>query len=106
MAKILTEMPKRVGGAGRKAIYPYDEWLDGQIRQLEPNVDYHAKPQSVVASIRQTAEARGLRLRSRFLFNDDKEVTGIVIQTFTEVADEPEQVLPKSNKRPRSKQAA
>lgn len=110
MAKILQEMPKKAGGAGRQAIYPYDEWLDGQIRQLEPGEDYKAKPQSVVTSLRQTAENRGMKLRSRFVHDSDKTVTGIVIQAFTpeeipaESNGHKEQVettIPKSTKRPR-----
>lgn len=118
MAKILTEMPKRAAGAGRKAIYPYDEWLDGQIRELEPGIDYEAKPQSVVMSIRGTATKRGLKLRARFVHNDAKEIVGIVVQSFTppvevpaeqnghkdEVAETP--VVQKSNRRPKVKQTA
>lgn len=113
MAKILTEMPKKTGGAGRKALYPYDEWLDGQIRQLEPEEDYKAKPQSVVASIRQTAEARGMKLRSRFVHDEQKNVTSIVVQAFSPSEEEEEipatsnghkevaETLPKSTRRPR-----
>jgi hypothetical protein len=107
MAKILTEMPKKAGGAGRKAIYPYDEWLDGQIRQLDSGEDYNAKPQSVVASIRTMAEQRGMKLRSRFVHNDAKEVVGIVVQAYTPEDDTVvETVVPKSNRRPRAKQNA
>lgn len=98
MAKILKEMPKKAGGAGRKAIYPYDEWLDGKIRQLEPGIDYTAKPQSLVALIRQTAEARGLKLRSRFVV-ENKEITGVVVQAFT--SEEVATTIPKSSRRPR-----
>lgn len=112
MAKILTEMPKKTGGAGRQAMYPYDEWLDGQIRQLDSDEDYTAKPQSVVASIRGAAEQRNMKLRSRFVHDEQRNVTGIVVQAFTpgeddevpaesnghkEVAAE----LPKSTRRPR-----
>lgn len=123
MAKILTEMPKKTGGLGRKAIYPYDEWLDGQIRQLEPGEDYKAKPQSVVASIRQTAENRNMKLRSRFVLNDAKEIIGIVIQAYVpngdeevpaetnghkdeEVPAEQKETVPKSTRRPRRKTTA
>lgn len=118
MAKILTEMPKKAGGIGRKPIYPYDEWLDGQIRQLDVGEDFTAKPQSVVASLRQTAEQRGMKLRSRFVFGDDKVVTGIVIQGYApepiEVPAESnghkekaeETVIEKSPRRPRKKTTA
>lgn len=113
MAKILTEMPKRLGGAGRKPIYPYDEWLDGQIRQLEPDIDYTAKPQSVVSSARATAEKRGMHLRTRYLHNSSREIVGIVIQAFTPDPD-PSQIvetvtpetIKKSPRRPKSKQTA
>lgn len=109
MAKILEEMPKKAGGIGRQAIYPYDEWLDGQIRQLESGNDYNAKPQSVIASLRQTAENRGLKLRSRFVRNETNEVTGIVVQAFTPPEEVPAESnghkevskIPKSSRRPR-----
>ena len=101
--KILAEMPKKAGGQGRKPIYDYDELLDGQIRQLEGGVDFTAKPSSTVASIRQTAEKRGLKLRSRYT-NDGKD---IIIQAFEpepEVVETPtETVVPKSAKRPRTR---
>jgi hypothetical protein len=111
MSKILTEMPKKAGGQGRKAIYPYAEWLDGQIRQLEPGIDYTAKPQSVVASIRQTAENRGLKLRSRFTHDTTGKVDGIVIQAYEPEVAEPEEVeqpqtIKKSTRRARTKAAA
>lgn len=112
MAKILEEMPRKTGGAGRKALYPYDLWLDGQIWQLDNDEDYTAKPQSVVASIRGAAEARGLKLRSRFIMDDHKNVTGIAIQAF--MAGEDDEIpaesnghkevveeLPKATRRPR-----
>lgn len=105
MAKILEEMPKKQGGTGRKAIYPYDEWLDGKIRQLESEVDFKCKPQSVLTSIRTEAENRGLRLRTRYA-NDKKDV---VIQAFTpesedhKVEEVPPTVVQKSNKRPTTK---
>lgn len=118
MAKILTEMPKRIGGPGRPSEYPYDEWLDGQIRQLEPGVDFQAKPQSVVQSARTMAEKRGMKLRSRLLTNDQKEVTAVVFQAYTEPVEVPAEsnghkdevvetpVVQKSNRRPRTKQTA
>lgn len=103
MAKILAEMPRKRAGAGRKAIYPYDEWLDGQIRQLEGGKDFTSKPSSVLALIRQTAESRGMRLRTRFA-NDGKDV---VIQAYTpepEPAPEPpKQTVKKSPRRPRGR---
>lgn len=98
MAKILAELPKKASGAGRKPIYPYDEWLDGQIRQLEGGIDFTAKPQSVLASIRQTAKERGMNLRTRYA-NDGKDV---IIQAWK---DEPV-VVPKSTRRPKTKAGA
>lgn len=113
MAKVLKEMPRKAGGSGRRAMYPYDLWLDGQIWQLDNDEDYKAKPQSVVASIRGAAEARGLKLRSRFIMDDHKNVTGIAVQAFEPGEDEEEipatsnghkevaETLPKSTRRPR-----
>jgi hypothetical protein len=110
--KILNELPKK-GNAGRKAIYPYDEWLDGQIRELEVGVDFTAKPISVLASCRGAAEARGMRLRTRYV-KDGDEVTGVVIQAYTpeEKTEEPQEeakeetVISKSNRRPRTRSRA
>lgn len=114
MAKILTEMPKKEG-VGRTAIYPYDEWLDGQIRQLEVGEDFTAKPTSVITSVRSQAEKRGMKLRSRFAHDDKGKVNAIIIQAFTpeEVPaesnghkEETTETVPKSTKRPRAKQSA
>lgn len=70
MAKILTELPQKRGGVGRKPIYPYDEWLDGQIRLLESGVDFKAKSASVAASIRATAKDRKMTVAIRPMGDD------------------------------------
>lgn len=70
MAKILKELPAKRGGAGRKAIYPYDEWLDGQIRLLEAGTDFKAKSSSVAASIRAAGKDRGMTVAIRPMGDD------------------------------------
>lgn len=72
MAQVVTELPKRKGGGkGRAEKYPYDEWLDGQIWQLEEGEgkDFQVNKMSFMTSVRGAAKKRGLKLKSRVLDN-------------------------------------
>lgn len=66
MAKVVTELPKRKGGGkGRAEKYNYDEWLDGQIWQLEEGTDFEVNKMSFMTSVRGAAKKRDLKLKSR-----------------------------------------
>jgi hypothetical protein len=96
MAKVLTELPKRHGGGGRKESYPYDEWLDGQIWQLEEGTDYKSKTASMLTNIRQAADKRNLKVRTRLL--DDGKT--LVVQSYKPEPEEaPEAPAPAPAKR-------
>lgn len=56
--KIIDEYPFRA----RSAAYPWDEWLDGQIRVLEPGKHFTCKPASLVLSAYKAARSRGLKV--------------------------------------------
>jgi hypothetical protein len=59
MAEIISEFPGRGGTA-----YPWDEWLDGQVRVLTPGEDF-SNVVSVRASFYAAAKVRGLKGRTR-----------------------------------------
>jgi hypothetical protein len=96
MAKTISELPRKHGGTGRKEAYPYDQWLDGQIWQLEAGSDYQAKSNSMMTNIRQAAVKRGLKVRTRFVDG------GIVVQAFTPEVAKVEPEAPARPKRRRS----
>lgn len=79
MAKVVKEMPKKAGGIGREPKYPYAEWLDGQIWELESGdtnngADFEGKPQSMRANINNAARKMGLKVESR-ISQDGKLLT-------------------------------
>ena len=53
--------------AGR---YPWDEWLDGQIRKLEHGTDFDVKPTSFLTTAKKQANKAGKTLKSRTDGND------------------------------------
>lgn len=91
MAQVVDELPKRKGGGvGRAEKYPYDEWLDGKVWQLDEGSDFDVTKQSFMTSIRGAAKKRGYKLRSRILEN------AVVVQAFT--PDENGASLPEAEK--------
>jgi hypothetical protein len=49
----------------RSRSYPWDEWFDGRIHQLEPKVDFDGPPTSLERVIRTSANRRGIKVRIR-----------------------------------------
>jgi ribosomal protein RSM22 (predicted rRNA methylase) len=49
----------------RSRSYPWDEWFDGRIHQLEPKVDFDGPATSLERVIRTSANRRGVRVRIR-----------------------------------------
>lgn len=69
MAEILpiydwTHASAHITNARSKA-YPWDEWLDGQIRKLSRGEDFDGPAMSVERVIRTSANRRGIRVRIR-----------------------------------------
>lgn len=55
--KILPNMP-----LDRK-LYPWEKWLDGQVREATQGVDFNIDPQSFRTSVAVAARRRGLGVR-------------------------------------------
>jgi hypothetical protein len=49
----------------RTRVYPWHEWFDGRIWQLEPEVDFDGPAYSLEKVIRSTATKQGYRVRVR-----------------------------------------
>jgi len=49
----------------RSRAYPWEEWLDGQIRKLDRGPDFDGPAMSVERVIRTSANRRGIRVRIR-----------------------------------------
>jgi hypothetical protein len=68
MATKLTEFnfdaPSRMT-SGDKAIYPWDDWFDGDIWQLEQGTDFDTHPLMMERIIRTRATGKGAKIRMR-----------------------------------------
>jgi hypothetical protein len=62
----------------RSRAYPWEEWLDGQIRKLDRITDFDGPAMSVERVIRTSANRRGIRVRIRV------EGDSIYLQAHTE----------------------
>lgn len=49
----------------RSRSYPWNEWFDGRIHQLEPDIDFDGPPVSLERVIRTSANRRGIKVRVR-----------------------------------------
>ena len=58
MARIVDSFPARTGSR-----YPWPEWLDGRIWELERGVDFTASPTSIRTSAMHAATRRGIKVR-------------------------------------------
>lgn len=74
MARVLDVFPSRRGFAPRDTTYPYDNWFDGQVWELEQGSDYQGKTQGMIGTLYTAAKKRGGRVRTQ---KCDK---GLVIQ--------------------------
>ena len=57
--------------------YPWDEWLDGSVWELEKGRDFNSKVPTFRANAQTQARKRGRSVRTRLL--DDGHVTRLVI---------------------------
>ena len=58
--------------------YPWEEWLDGNVWQLDRGADYSAKATTIISNARLQARRRGGSVRTRFLKHNGQEA--IVLQ--------------------------
>lgn len=58
---ILQEFPHHLG---RPPIYPWDEWTDGQIRELRQGVHFHSQATSFRTLVHRTAKDYGLKAKT------------------------------------------
>ena len=56
--------------SGRKAVYDWDEILDGTPRAFVPGEDFTCKPESFVGQARNVASDRGVKIATRVLDNE------------------------------------
>ena len=77
MARKLDRFPSAAA-----ARYPRDEFLDGDIWELVPGVDFKSRPSTFIANARSQAKRRGGTLRTRTLHdgNGNGNGTSIAIQ--------------------------
>lgn len=77
----------------RSRAYPWEEWLDGQIRKLDKGDDFDGPAMSVERVIRTSANRRGIRVRIRV------EGDSIYLQAHTDDARTPRGVTKSATKR-------
>jgi hypothetical protein len=58
--------------------YPWEEWLDGNVWQLDRGTDYTAKANTIITNARTQARRRGGSVRTRLLRQNGDEA--IVLQ--------------------------
>jgi hypothetical protein len=74
VARILDSFP----AIPSQSRHPWNEWLDGQVWQLEQGEDFGAKSKTFVANARSQAKKRGGKVRTRFLIEGGRE--SVVLQ--------------------------
>lgn len=57
-------------GRGRVAGYPWEEWFDGQTRQLTRNKDFKIKPESLRGQAYTAARRHRVKIRTKILDKD------------------------------------
>ena len=62
MAEVLETLPEWARTRGRKELYPYEQWLNGQRWLLTKGTDYLSDTKACMATIRRAANSRGLKV--------------------------------------------
>lgn len=68
-----------------KAVYPWDEWLDGDIWHIEQGEDFETHPLMMERIIRTRATARGAKVRLRHQGLNGDDSFGIIVMQRTDV---------------------
>lgn len=76
MAKVLKNYRFRHSG---QSMYPWDKWLDGQIRQLTKGTDFDVSMQSMRTMVYYAAKARGMSVATSVVGDD------LIIQSLVNV---------------------
>lgn len=63
MAEIIQEWPQIT--RTRKSLYPWGEWMDGQIRQVKEKVDFESSLKTFVQGLYAHAKRHGLKAEVR-----------------------------------------
>lgn len=74
MSQRVSELPP--ANAGRKAIYPWDEWLDGSVWLLKQGEDFQTSVNAFRATAHVAGKRRGVKVATR------KRDEGLYIQAF------------------------
>lgn len=62
MSKIVDEFP---AGVGRLPVYPYEEWLDGNIHALEQGEDFKVSPEGMRSSLHNYCKGKGIKAKTK-----------------------------------------
>jgi hypothetical protein len=69
-----------------KAVYPWTEWLDGDIWQLTEGEDFDTHPLMMERIVRTRATARGAKVRLRHVPLNGSSPFGMIVMQRTDVA--------------------
>ena len=61
MAEVLEKLPSWAK-RGRRTIYPYDQWFDGQVWLLTRGIDFVQERRGMATRIRSISKHRGLKI--------------------------------------------
>jgi hypothetical protein len=79
MARKLSEFPKPV----RRAKYPWDQWLDGSVWELQAGEDYDTTTASMRASASRAAKELGRDIKTQIVRGEDGSES-LIIQAVDE----------------------
>lgn len=85
MATKLPAFPPHLIGRYTADRYPWDEWLDGDVWDLEPGKDFHVKTQSMRTMAVAKAKERGFKVRTA----TDPDTRHFVLQALLDQPVEP-----------------
>lgn len=85
--------------AGRRSIYPWDNWLDGTTWKLlrGASKDYRCLTDTMIRHARRTASSRGKKVHVSYV-KDGKKTIGFLLQAIPSPKKERKKKTPKSLK--------
>lgn len=83
MAKVLKDFNfGSAGKRGRPALYPWGEWLDGQVRRIEPGKDFGCTAATMLTQIYNKSKALDGKAHVHVEKKDDGEAKAIVFKFY------------------------